>query len=46
MKKKKKCNMIYQNYETKCNKFRLQRVTEAKMEDLKKHMEGLAKLLQ
>ncbi len=40
MKKLKKCNMIYQNYETKCNKFHSQKVTEAKMDGLKKGVEA------
>ena len=43
--KRKKCNMIYQNYETKCNKFALAKNNknemEGKMDGLKNDMDGV-----
>lgn len=40
MNKRKKCNMIYQKYKTKCNKIHSQKVTEVKIDGLKKGMEA------
>ena len=42
MNKRKKYNMIYQSYETKCNKFLShKKVTEAKMDGLKNGINGM-----
>jgi len=41
MKKRKKRNMIYQNYETKCDKFCSQKVTEGMMNGIEAKMNGL-----